>query len=222
LTTRHGGRDRIAPPVSFEFEMTAVSLEGLPRETDPEVALAGRSNVGKSSLINRVAGRTIARTSRTPGKTQAINFYRAAGLRLVDLPGYGFARAPMSVREEWSRLVDSYMETRGALAAILVLVDIRHPAFPDDREMVDWARRRGIPLLVVATKADKITRGELAAKIRGLRAGLSLSDEDAAPIVAGPGKPPAGERAPDEIVAFSSVSGAGRREVLTFLERFRR
>ena len=203
--------------------MTAVSLDSLPRETDPEIALAGRSNVGKSSLINRIAGKTIARTSRTPGKTQALNFYRAGpGLRLVDLPGYGFARAPQSVREEWSRLVDRYMETRGALAAILVLVDIRHPAFPDDLEMVDWARRRGIPLLVVATKADKINRGELTAKIRDLRAELSSSGEDAAPTGAGPGKPPAGERAPDEIVAFSSVSGAGRREVLTFLERFRR
>jgi GTP-binding protein EngB required for normal cell division len=88
--------------------------------------------------------------------------------------------------------------------------------------MVDWARRRGIPLLVVATKADKITRGELTAKIRALRAGLFSSDEDAAPTLAGPGKSPAGERAADEIVAFSSVSGAGRREVLTFLERFRR
>lgn len=202
--------------------MTAVSLDGLPRERDPEIAFAGRSNVGKSSLLNRIAGRTIARTSRTPGKTQAINFYRAAGLRLVDLPGYGFARAPKSVREEWSRLVDRYMETRGALAAVLVLVDIRHPAFPDDREMVDWARRRGLPLLVVATKADKITRGELTAKIRDLRAGLSLSSGDAALTVDGPGNTPAGARAPDEIVAFSSVSGAGRGEVLTFLERFRR
>jgi GTP-binding protein len=202
--------------------MTAVSLDGLPRERDPEIAFAGRSNVGKSSLINRIAGRTIARTSRTPGKTQAINFYRAAGLRLVDLPGYGFARAPKSVREEWSRLVDRYMETRSALAAVLVLVDIRHPAFPDDREMVDWARRRGLPLLVVATKADKITRGELTAKIRDLRAGLSLSSGDAALTVDGPGNAPAGARPPEEIVAFSSVSGAGRGEVLTFLERFRR
>jgi GTP-binding protein len=164
--------------------------------------------VGKSSLINAVTRvRGLARTSATPGKTQALNFYRVAGARLVDLPGYGFARAPQDERARWSRLVDDYLNTRAVLAATIVVVDARHRAFPDDRDMVDWALGRRLPCLVVATKADKLARGALLASLAALREGLAL------------GARPGGSGG-EALVPFSSTSGLGRREVLNFLERF--
>jgi len=201
-------------PRGAYFEMSVVSIDGLPKEGAPEIALAGRSNVGKSSLINCVtARRGLAKTSGTPGKTQAINFFHFEELRLVDLPGYGFARAPAKAQAEWSRVVERYVETRAALAAIIVVVDARHPAFTDDCDMLHWARRRGLPFLVVATKADKLGRGALAANIARLRDGLALGD-----AASGAGAP----GAPDPIVPFSAETGAGRHEVLNYLKRFKR
>jgi len=201
-------------PRGAYFELSVVSIDGLPKEGAPEIALAGRSNVGKSSLINCVtARRGLAKTSGTPGKTQAINFFRFEEIRLVDLPGYGFARAPAKAKAEWSRLVERYVETRGALAALIVVVDARHPAFADDCDMLHWARRRELSYLVVATKADKLNRGELATNIARLRAGLELDGAEGAADDAG---------ASDRIVPFSAESGAGKREVLNYLKRFKR
>lgn len=190
---------------SIAFELTAPSLADLPAADRPEIALAGRSNVGKSSFINSLSGRrNPARTSSTPGKTQALNVYRLDGVRLVDLPGYGFARAPRKAKAAWQRLTDDYLNGRDALAAVVLLVDVRHPAFTTDRNMLDWILSQGLPYLVLATKADKLKRGALATSLAQLTRDLSLGGHSAEP----------------GIVPFSSVSGQGRREALAFLERF--
>jgi GTP-binding protein len=163
--------------------------------------------VGKSSLINTVANdRTLARTSNTPGKTQTLNFYLFGGIRVVDLPGYGFARAPDEAKAAWSLLVDRYLGTRPTLAGVVVVVDPRHPASPEDRVMVDWVLARRLPFLVAATKADKLGRGPLATRLAGLRTELGLAAATAA--------------ASAPLVAFSSVDRTGRRELLTFLKGF--
>jgi GTP-binding protein len=186
------------------FELSAPTLAALPPADRPEIAIAGRSNVGKSSLINTAAlNGKLARTSNTPGKTQALNVYRFEGIRLVDLPGYGFARAPDAAKEAWSLLVDRYLNTRDALAGVLVVVDARHAPFADDRRMVDWVVARRVPFLVVATKADKLGRGALAASLAALSGGLDI----ARGLGAG-------------ALAFSSVDRTGRRELVNFLKGF--
>jgi GTP-binding protein len=183
------------------FERSAASLDGLPPADRPEVAIAGRSNVGKSSLLNTLAlERGLAKTSGTPGKTQMLNLYLFGALRVVDLPGYGFAKAPDAAKAAWSLLVDRYLATRATLAAIVLVVDARHPASPDDRRMIDWVRARRLPFVVAATKADKLGRGALAASLAVIAGGLGL-DRDA-------------------LLAFSSVDRTGRRELLTFLKGF--
>ena len=135
----------------------------LPPEGVPEVAFAGRSNVGKSSAINALVGRKrLAFTSKTPGRTQTINFYElGSGARLVDLPGYGFARAPHALRTQWKGLVEAYLSSRPKLAGMVVIMDARHPFTPLDRQLLQWlgdARK-----LVLLSKADKLSRAEQAA-----------------------------------------------------------
>ncbi|MBQ3403274.1 MAG: YihA family ribosome biogenesis GTP-binding protein [Synergistaceae bacterium] len=135
----------------------------------PEIAVAGRSNVGKSSLINALLGAKLAKTGQTPGKTRSINFYRAecpAGtFRLVDLPGYGYAKRSKDERNQWQRLVSAYMAEREALRLVMHLVDFRHGLLKNDRELQEWIRSEGKNIFVVFTKADKIARG----KWRGTR-----------------------------------------------------
>lgn len=135
----------------------------------PEIAVAGRSNVGKSSLINALLGAKLAKTGQTPGKTRSINFYRAecpAGtFRLVDLPGYGYAKRSKDERNQWQRLVSAYMDGREALRLVMHLVDFRHGLLKNDRELQEWIRSEGKNIFVVFTKADKIARG----KWRGTR-----------------------------------------------------
>ena len=130
----------------------------------PEIAVAGRSNVGKSSLINALLGTRLAKTGQTPGKTRSINFYRAetpAGtFRLVDLPGYGYARRSKDERNEWQRLIAAYMRGRESLGLVCHLVDFRHGLLKNDRELQDWIRAEGKNIFVVFTKADKIARGK--------------------------------------------------------------
>jgi len=135
--------------------------EDLPAAGPPEVAFAGRSNVGKSSAINALAGRRrLAFTSKTPGRTQTINFYDLGAARLVDLPGYGYARVPQAVRAQWQQLVGAYLRSRRPLAGIVVVMDARHPLTPLDRQLLEWlgdARR-----LLLFSKADKLSRAEQA------------------------------------------------------------
>ena len=130
----------------------------------PEIAVAGRSNVGKSSLINALLGSKLAKTGQTPGKTRSVNFYRAdttAGtFRLVDLPGYGYAKRSKDERNEWQRLVSAYMAGREALKLVMHLVDFRHGLLKNDRELQEWIRAEGKNIFVVFTKADKIAKGK--------------------------------------------------------------
>ncbi len=149
---------------SVEFA-GSVAAEGQPPPGGlPQVAFAGRSNVGKSSLVNRLLGRPrrkIARVSAVPGKTQTLNFYRVNdAFFLVDLPGLGYARAPVALRSSWLRLVRSYVSGSTALKGVAYLVDSRHPPMAADREFVDYLADAGVPTLVVLTKVDKLKRRE--------------------------------------------------------------
>jgi len=148
----------------------------LPRHSWPEVAFAGRSNVGKSSLLNRLVGRhKLARVSKTPGRTQELNFFVLnEQLVFVDLPGYGFARVPIAVKEGWRHLVESYLSHRPALRGVVVIIDLRRGLQDDDQMLLDFLDAHGIRTLLVATKSDKLNRGELTRQVASLRQQTSL------------------------------------------------
>lgn len=150
---------------TFNREQLHTQLEQLRADVCPQIALAGRSNVGKSSLINALAGRRkLAKTSATPGKTRSINFYRVEpdGFCLVDLPGYGYARCSQEERQAWAKLIQRYLETCPHLAALALLLDCRHAPQALDRDLAAFAQARQIPLLPLLTKADKCTQNERA------------------------------------------------------------
>ena len=153
--------------------------EDFPKAGQPEIAFAGRSNVGKSSLLNAlVRTRNLARTSSTPGKTQAIHFFEINGhFLLVDLPGYGFAKAPLSLKKEWESLMRGYLVGREPLRAVAVLLDIRHDPSPLDHDMLDLLEEARVPALLVATKADKIARGHVRGRLHKIRTALGLDDD---------------------------------------------
>jgi GTP-binding protein len=152
--------------MDVEFVTSANGSEGFPPPDRPEVAFAGRSNVGKSSLINTLANRRkLARTSGTPGRTRLINFFAVGeALYLVDLPGYGFARVPAPVRESWVRLVETYLETRPNLSAVVVIIDIRREPSEGDLALLHGLKIRDIPAIVALTKADKFSRNKAVAR----------------------------------------------------------
>ena len=157
-----------------EFLLSAPSLNFLPEPDYPEIAFAGRSNVGKSSLINAVTGRkAIARTSVTPGRTQELNFFEVGDptrLRLVDMPGYGFAKAPVKVVERWRNLVRTFLRGRAVLKRTLVLIDSRHGIKPPDAEMMKMLDEAAVGYRLVLTKADKVKASELAATLAKVEA----------------------------------------------------
>jgi len=136
-----------------------------------EVAFAGRSNAGKSSAINAILGRRgLARTSKTPGRTQLVNFFALGeGLRVTDLPGYGYARVPEGVRRHWGKLMDDYFQNRRSLAGLFIVMDARRPLTEFDRAMLGWAQAAGCPVHLLLTKADKLSRGAAAAALLGVR-----------------------------------------------------
>ncbi|HEY0829248.1 MAG TPA: ribosome biogenesis GTP-binding protein YihA/YsxC [Bacilli bacterium] len=145
-----------------EFVISAVGPDQYPDDALPEIALAGRSNVGKSSLINRLINRkNLARKSSTPGKTQTLNYYRVnTDLYFVDFPGYGYAKVSKSLRQQFGRMIEQYLLERKQLKLILQIIDIRHVPSAEDQAMYDWLLYYNIPLCIVATKADKIPKGK--------------------------------------------------------------
>lgn len=168
----------------------------------PQVAFSGRSNVGKSSLINVLLQRTrkkLAHVSARPGKTQLLNFYRVNDrFFLVDLPGFGYARAPKEVREGWARMVRGYLARPDGPRGLVHLVDIRHDPTEGDREMLETLGELGLPVLVVLTKVDKVTRTHRARRTAAITAALGLD--------------------PEQVLPFSSLTGEGREELLAALE----
>jgi GTP-binding protein len=143
------------------FLQSATTRKTMPPEGGLEIAFAGRSNAGKSSVINAVCSqKALARTSKTPGRTQLINFFRLPdGHYLVDLPGYGYAKVPEAIKHEWQKFIESYLVQRNTLRGMILVMDIRHPLTEYDQAMLNWAAARGLPVHILLNKADKLTRG---------------------------------------------------------------
>lgn len=171
------------------------SMKQLPPPEYPEVAFAGRSNVGKSSLINTLLGRrNMVKTSSKPGKTRSLNYFEVqGGLYLVDLPGYGFARVSRDIQAGWEKLISSYLLNRETLACVVVIIDVRHTLKQQDRELIDWLRYNGVRSLPVYTKADKLSKNKQIKHAAALDAALTLRS--------------------DERILFSSKTGQGCEEL---------
>ena len=165
---------------SVNLETVCGITSKLPDNTLPEVAFAGKSNVGKSSMINALLNRkSLARTSAQPGKTQTINFYNVNdAMYLVDLPGYGYAKTSASEKEKWGKMIENYLHTSKKLQAVFLLIDIRHDPSANDKMMYDWIVSNGYHPVIVATKLDKIKRSQHAKQIKAVRTGLGLSADD--------------------------------------------
>lgn len=161
------------------FHTTVAHLRDLPADAVCEVAFAGRSNAGKSSAINTLAGRVrLAFVSKTPGRTQHLNYFSLeAGRYLVDLPGYGFAKAPEAVRSQWEGLIGPYLQGRAPLAGLVVIMDARHPLTELDRRLIDWFRPTGRPIHVLLSKADKLSRQQSLQTLRAVRAEMAQFGE---------------------------------------------
>jgi GTP-binding protein len=185
------------------FVRGVVRLDDLPKSWIPEIAFSGRSNVGKSSLLNRLVGvRGLAKVSRTPGKTREVNFFSIGErFHLVDLPGYGYARGPEDARRHWSPLVEGYLEAREQLAGVVQLVDLRHGPTSLDEAMIEWLDHKGRPTLLVGTKRDKLAQGAALEALRSLE----------------------GRYAPRGITVLgvSSQTGVGMPEILAWIEERR-
>ncbi|HYP02703.1 MAG TPA: ribosome biogenesis GTP-binding protein YihA/YsxC [Pyrinomonadaceae bacterium] len=186
---------------SAEFVKSAFTEQDWPRTKLPEVAFLGRSNVGKSSLINSLLGvKGLARTSSTPGRTQALNFFLInRRFHFVDLPGYGYARVPRAIRESWGEIVESYLAKRESLVLLIQIVDSRHEPTTLDLQLREWLTAYAKPHLTVATKSDKLSQNVLGKNLRRAREVL--------------GAPGSGE-----VIAYSAVTGHGRTSVWRAIE----
>lgn len=184
-----------------ELEIVCGITSTLPDTEFPEIAFAGKSNVGKSSLINALMNRkSLARTSATPGKTQTINWYNInSELYLVDLPGYGYAKVSISEKEKWGRLIERYLHNSQQLKAIFLLIDIRHDPGNNDKMMYKWIVEQGFEPIIIATKSDKINRSQLQKHIKMIREGLQLL----------PGT---------KILPFSALSKQGKEDIWQFID----
>lgn len=186
----------------IEFIKSACKMNQLPEDGFPEIAFAGRSNVGKSSLINKMVNRKgLVKVSARPGKTQSLNYFLVDNrLYLVDLPGYGFARVSKKLQQEWQGLIGEYLSRRPTLRCVVVIIDIRHALKPQDRELVGWLRANNQPFLVVYTKRDKLSSNQQNQQAAILDAALGLTKADR--------------------VLFSAKTGAGRLELISALATF--
>ena len=184
-----------------EFEAAFGTSSQLPSSDLPEIAFAGRSNVGKSSLINGLMNRkSLARTSAQPGKTQTINFYNInEAMYLVDLPGYGYAKVSQSEKEKWGKMIERYLHTSKNLKAVFLLIDIRHDPSANDKMMYQWILDQGYQPIIIATKLDKIKRSQVQKHIKMLKTGLQLV----------PGT---------KVIPFSSQTKQGRDEIWELIE----
>ena len=184
-----------------DLEAVAVKAAQYPPDDLPEIAFAGRSNVGKSSLLNLITGRkALARVSGSPGKTRTINFYRCNDrFRIVDLPGYGYAKISRSESEKWGAMMEAYLGERENLIKVVQLVDIRHEPSVQDVQMYDYLKYHGLDGIVVATKADKIGKNERMKAIRRIEGSLGMSEEDI-------------------VIPVSSLKKSGHEELLDTIE----
>ncbi|MEZ3504757.1 MAG: ribosome biogenesis GTP-binding protein YihA/YsxC [Lachnospiraceae bacterium] len=186
-----------------ELETVCGITSRLPENTRPEVAFAGKSNVGKSSLINGLLNRkSLARISSQPGKTQTINFYNVNNeVYLVDLPGYGYAKVSEETKAKWGRMIERYLHSSGQLKAVFLLIDIRHEPSANDRDMYNWVVYQGYEPIIIATKLDKIKRSQVQKQMKLLREGLQLV----------PGT---------RIIPFSAETKQGRDEIWEIIDAF--
>lgn len=173
----------------------------LPENTLPEIAFAGKSNVGKSSLINALMNRkSLARTSAQPGKTQTINFYNInEAMYLVDLPGYGYAKASESEKQKWGEMIENYLHTSKQLRAVFLLIDVRHAPSANDKMMYDWMVYQGFDPIIIATKLDKIKRSQIQKQVRLVREGLGMEKESI-------------------LIPFSAQTKQGREEIWDLMD----
>ena len=186
-----------------ELETVCGITSTLPENLLPEFAFAGKSNVGKSSLINGLLNRrALARTSSQPGKTQTINFYNVNdAMYLVDLPGYGYAKTSASEKEKWGKMIENYLHTSKKLQAVFLLIDIRHDPSANDKMMYDWMVYQGFTPIIIATKLDKIKRSQIQKNVKAIREGLKVK----------PGT---------VIIPFSSETKQGRDELWEVIDSF--
>lgn len=186
---------------SAEFQLGVVNLRQLPKNGAREIAFLGRSNVGKSSLINKLCGRrSLARKSVNPGKTRELNYYLInKDFYFVDLPGYGYAKAPEHIRSSWGNLIEKYLKTRRQIALVAQLVDSRHDPTPLDMMMVGWLEYYRIPFVVVLTKSDKLPRSKMPAYLR------SAKEKFASYTFC------------KDVIPFSSITGEGKNELLNIM-----
>lgn len=181
---------------SVELETVCGITSTLPKNDKPEIAFAGKSNVGKSSLINGLINRkALARTSSQPGKTQTINFYNVnKELYFVDLPGYGYAKVSKGTQEKWGKMIENYLQTSAELKAVFLLIDIRHEPSANDKAMYEWIVYNGYNPIIIATKLDKIKRSQVQKNISIIKKGLDVQPDT-------------------KIIPFSSISKQGRDEI---------
>ncbi|CAM3748192.1 ribosome biogenesis GTP-binding protein YihA/YsxC [Mesobacillus zeae] len=186
-----------------EIVISAVRPSQYPETALPEFALAGRSNVGKSSFINKMLNRkSLARTSSKPGKTQTLNFYLInEDLHFVDVPGYGYAKVSKKEREAWGKMIETYITSREQLKAVLLIVDLRHPPSADDVMMYNFLKHFDIPVIIIATKADKISKSKWQKHLKVTKETLELDPEDT-------------------IILFSSETGEGKDKAWSVLQSY--
>ena len=187
---------------NVSLETVCGITSALPENSLPEIAFAGKSNVGKSSLINAVMNRkSLARTSAQPGKTQTINFYNVNGaFYLVDLPGYGYAKVSEEVKAKWGKMVERYLRQSRQLKAVFLLIDIRHEPSANDRQMYDWIISQGYHPIIIATKLDKLKRSQVPSALKTVREGLKAGKEMI-------------------ILPFSALTKQGREEIYEVIDR---
>ncbi len=180
-----------------------VTFAQYPSDNKPEIAFVGKSNVGKSTLINAILNRkALARTSSQPGKTRTINFYNVNDkIYVVDLPGYGYAKASKTEIQKWGVMVESYLQKRESLSGIILLIDIRHEPGKNDIMMYDWLKHYHYPMIIVATKADKLNRSQIPKHLSMIRKTLALSEQD-------------------KLIAFSSTAKTGVTELWEQIDAF--